>query len=93
MNRERDSDRNQEAKAVWKLSAYVFGVVLISVLLLAINAGMVFGLASVLEARYQTVPLIEQISQYSIYVFPIILLYFEWYAWDVLSSTRRRRQA
>lgn len=91
MNRERDLERTLEARAVWKLAAYIFGVVFVSIVLLALNAGMVFALASVLEDRFETVPWIEHMTQYAIYLFPVILLYLEWYSWDVLSSTRRRR--
>lgn len=88
--REQPHDQIQENKAVWKLAAYVFGVVATSIVLLAINAGMVFGLASVLEATFQNVPLIEPMTQFAIYVVPMLLLYLEWYAWDILVSARRR---
>lgn len=81
--------QSQETRALWKLAAYIFGVVAISGLLLAVNAGMVFGLATNLEARFQTFPLIEPITQYAIYVVPVLFLYLEWYAWDVLISMRR----
>lgn len=88
--REQEYDHRQESKALWKLAGYILGVVMSSILMLAINAGMVFGLASVLDATFQNVPLIEPLIQYSIYVLPMLLLYLEWYAWDILSSARRR---
>lgn len=88
--REQEYDRSQESKALWRLAVYTFGVVFASIVLLAINAGMVFGLAAVLEATFENMPLIEPIIQYSIYVLPVLLLYLEWYAWDILVSARRR---
>lgn len=87
---EKEYDQSQESKALWGLVAYIFGVVVTSIVMLAINAGMIFGLASVLEATFQNVPLIEPMIQYSIYVLPMLLLYLEWYAWDILVSARRR---
>lgn len=91
MQRDEEQDRIEESKAIWKLSAYVFGVVAISGLLLAVNAGMVFGLATSLGSRFQTFPLIEPITQFAIYVVPVLFLYLEWYAWDVLISIRRHK--
>jgi hypothetical protein len=88
--REQEYDQSQESKALWRLAAYIFGIVLASIFMLAINAGMVFGLAAVLESTFRNVPLIEPIIQYSIYVLPMLLLYLEWYAWDILVSARRR---
>jgi hypothetical protein len=91
MPREQQYDRIQESRALWKLAAYIFAVVIVSVILLAINAGMVFGLATALESILQFVPLIESITQYAIYVFPVLFLFLEWYAWDVLISIRRTK--
>jgi hypothetical protein len=84
-------DRIQESKALWKLAAYIFGIVAISVLLLAINSGMVFGLAAAVGARFRSVPFIESMMQYAIYVVPVLFLFLEWYVWDILISMRRRR--
>lgn len=91
MQRDNEQERLVESQALWKLSAYIFGVVAVSALLLAVNAGMVFGLATSLGTRFQNFPLIEPLTQYAIYVVPVLFLYLEWYAWDVLISIRRRR--
>jgi hypothetical protein len=88
--REQEYDQSQESKALWRLALYIFGVVLASIMMLAVNAGMVFGLASVLDVAFQNILLIEPIIQYCIYVVPMLLLYLEWYAWDILVSARRR---
>lgn len=92
MSRDRELDRKLESVALRKLAYYVFSIVIISVLLLAINAGMVFGLATAIETQLATVPGIEAMMQYFIYIMPIILLFLEWYAWDVLTSIRRHRR-
>lgn len=91
MQRVNEQERLEESQALWKLSAYIFGVITISALLLAVNSGMVFGLATSLGAQFQNVPMIEPLTQYAIYVVPVLFLYLEWYAWDVLISIRRRR--
>lgn len=91
MQREKEQDRLEESQALWKLSAYIFGVIAISALLLAVNSGMVFGLATSLGSQLQYFPLIEPLTQYAIYVVPVLFLYLEWYAWDVLISIRRRK--
>lgn len=88
--REQEYDRRQETKALWKLAVYIFGVVIASIVMLAINAGMVFGLASVLGTAFRNGPINELIVQYAIYVLPVLLLYLEWFAWDILVTTRRR---
>lgn len=93
MPNERDADRIEEYQALWKLAAYVFCIILVSAVLLAINAGLVYGLATALEERFQTVPFIRELSQGILYVIPVALLYLEWYAWDVLIAMRGRRTA
>ncbi len=90
MPSEGDYERRTETRAVWQLALYVLGVVVISTLLLGVNAGMIFGLAKALEESMQSIPLIEPLTQYAIYVIPMLLLCLEWYVWDILSSSRRR---
>jgi hypothetical protein len=92
MRAETDQERLAESRAVWKLALYVLGIVIVSVLLLGINAGMIFGLAKALEERMANIPLIDPITQYAIYVVPMLLLCLEWYAWDILSASRRRNR-
>jgi hypothetical protein len=90
MNAINEQEKAMERRAVRQLALYTMMVVLVSVLLLALNAGMVFGLATNLGESLQFLPLIGPLTQLSIFILPILLLFLEWYAWDVLSSARRR---
>jgi hypothetical protein len=92
MNTINEQEKALERSAVRQLALYTMMLVLISVLLLALNAGMVFGLATNLGESLQFLPLIGQITQLTIFIVPILLLFLEWYAWDVLSSARRRQR-
>lgn len=92
MNAINEQEKALERRAVRQLALYTLMVVLISVLLLALNAGMVFGLATNLGESLQFLPLIGPLTQLSIFILPILLLFLEWYAWDVLSSARRRQR-
>ena len=90
-----DPDQLAERKALRQLLLYIFGEVLISVLLIAINAGMVFGLVQALGWMFPRLDATDEFSpsalpQLIIYTLPILLLFLEWYAWDILTSGRRR---
>ena len=89
-----DPERLVERKAVRQLFVYIFGEVILSVLLLAINAGMVFGLVQALGWLFPRFDVSDELSpsalpQLIIYTFPVLLLFLEWYAWDILTSARR----
>lgn len=92
MNAINEQEKALERRAVRQLALYTMMLVLISVLLLALNAGMVFGLATNLEESLQFLPLIGPMTQLTIFIVPILLLFLEWYTWDVLSSARRRQR-
>jgi hypothetical protein len=87
-----DKDRAIERRAVWQLALYTLMVTLISICMLALNAGLVFGLAKALGESLQFLPLIGPMTQFAIFVAPILLLFLEWYVWDILSSARRRHR-
>ena len=89
-----DPEQQSERKALRQLILFVFGETLISVVLLAINAGMVFGLVQALGWLFPRFDIADELSpsalqQLIIYTFPVLLLFLEWYAWDVLSSVRK----
>lgn len=89
-----DPERLAERKAIRQLFVYIFGEVFISVILLAINAGMVFGLVQALGWLFPRFDVSDELSpsalpQLIIYTFPVLLLFLEWYAWDILTSARR----
>jgi hypothetical protein len=90
-----DPDQLAERKALRQLLLYIFGEVAISVLLIAVNAGMVFGLVQALGWMFPSLDATDELSpsalpQLIIYTLPILLLFLEWYAWDILTSVRRR---
>ena len=90
-----DPDQLAERKALRQLLVYIFGEVAISVLLIAVNAGMVFGLVQALGWMFPRLDATDELSpsalpQLIIYTLPILLLFLEWYAWDILTSGRRR---
>jgi hypothetical protein len=80
----------QESRAIWKLSLYVLWVCLVSALLFAVNTGMVFAFFKGIESELPSLLGMDQIIQFSLFIFPIVLLYAEWYAWDVLTTRRVR---
>ena len=90
-----DPDQLAERKALRQLLLFIFGEVIISVILLAINAGMVFGLVQALGWLFPRFDVSDELSpsalpQLIIYTLPVVLLFLEWYAWDILSSFRTR---
>ncbi|MFN7732521.1 MAG: hypothetical protein ACK5OB_11505 [Pirellula sp.] len=92
MGTAQDKDRAIERRAVWQLALYTLMITLISICMLALNAGLVFGLAKALGESLQFLPLIGPMTQFAIFVAPILLLFLEWYVWDILSSARRRHR-
>jgi hypothetical protein len=85
-----ESTPGQESRAIWKLSLYVLWVCVVSSLLFAVNTGMVFAFSKGIESKLPDVLGMDQIIQFSLFIFPIVLLYAEWYAWDVLTTRRAR---
>jgi len=90
-----DSDQAAERKALKQLMLYIFAEVIVSVILLALNAGMVFGLVQALGWLFPRFDVSDELSpsalpQLIIYTLPVLLLFLEWYAWDILYSARRR---
>ena len=90
MSKDFELNSQNENKAVRKLVLYIFGIVLISTLMLAFNTGLIFSLAFGLKNFLPAFPGSNEFIQLIIYLGPVILLYFEWYAWDVLTSGRIR---
>lgn len=82
------NDSRNENRAVLRLMIYVFGLVVISSFLLALNTGLFFALTQELRSVFPQLDGISKLIQLANYICPVILLYLEWYAWDVLSSRR-----
>lgn len=90
MSQENKLSQNIENRAVWKLALYVFGVVVVSTMMLAVNAGMIFGLFHGVASYLPGFPGIDQLMQLIVFIAPFLLLYLEWYVWDVISARRLR---
>jgi energy-converting hydrogenase Eha subunit A len=93
MTADSESNPRIENQAVRKLVLYVLGVILVSTFLLTINTGMIFSLATGLLLLAPDLPMVPQLGQLFIFVCPILLLYLEWYVWDVVSARRIRSRA
>lgn len=57
-----DSEQEAERKAVKQLILYIFSEVIISVILLALNAGMVFGLVQALGWLFPRFDVSDELS-------------------------------
>ena len=90
-------DQIEEKRAVRQLVWTIFREIFISIILLAINAGMVFGLVQALGSIFPRLDVSDELTpsalpQLIIYVVPVMLLFLEWHAWDILTSTWRKPQ-
>ncbi len=79
-----------ERRALRSLGLYIFWVAIVSSLLFAVNTGLVFAFTKGLETRLPDLQGIETIKKFALYLLPMMLLYAEWYTWDVLTTRRAR---
>lgn len=87
-NQSDPSELRAENRAVLRLVVYIFGVILVSSFLLALNTGMFFALSQGVKSLLPSTDGLSQLFQFANYICPVILLCLEWYAWDVISSRR-----
>ena len=87
-NQSNPSELRAENRAVLRLVVYIFGVILVSSFLLALNTGMFFALSQGVKSLLPSMDGLSQLIQFANYICPVILLCLEWYAWDVISSRR-----
>lgn len=80
----------QDRKAAWKLGIYILWIALVSAILCAMNTGMVFALTKGIETKLPDIPGSNQIMQFLLAIVPVLLLFAEWYAWDILTTRRHR---
>lgn len=85
---ESDYDRKIENQASFRLSVYVLGFVIISSVLLAINTWMIFSLAQGISKLLPQIPNSSILVQLLIFIGPMVLLFLEWFAWDVIYANR-----
>jgi len=85
-----DYDPETENQAAFRLALYVLWFVSVSAVLLAINTWMIFSLT---QGTAKIVPQflgIEILVQLLIFIGPMVLLYLEWFAWDLIYAHRTR---
>jgi hypothetical protein len=88
---QQDYNAQNENRAVFKLVLYILGVILVSALMLAVNTGLVFSLAQGIATLLPEMIGVPQFVQLIIFVGPVVLLYLEWYVWDVMVVRKVRR--
>ncbi len=88
-----DYDSKTENRAAFLLALYAIWLVIVSSVLLAINTWMIFALS---QGTAKLLPNIVGISfalQLLIFIGPMVLLYLEWFAWDVVFAQSKRNSA
>jgi|GEM_PF-630046 len=86
MSLQTETDPKIENRAVVRLALYIGWFVLVSALLLTINTWMIYSLALGVAKIFANIPGISILSQLLIFIGPMVLLYLEWFAWDVIYS-------
>ena len=85
-------DPKTENRAAIFLAAYILYFVIVSALLLAINTWMIYSLAQGTSKLLPDVYAVTLLVQLLIFVGPMVLLYLEWFAWDVVYAQRSQRR-
>ena len=75
-----------EKRAVLRLALYIGWFVIVSAMLLMVNTWMIFSLALGVSKILSQLPGVTILSQLLIFIGPMVLLYLEWFAWDVIYS-------
>lgn len=83
-------DPKTENRAVVRLALYILWFVLVSSLLLSINTWMIYALSQGVAKLLPNIPGISILVQLVIFIGPMVLLYLEWFAWDVIYAHRLR---
>lgn len=88
MNNIPDNDLSASRRARRFLAIYILGYVILSSLLLLLNVGMVYslysGLAILIPESFS-----KQIGQLVLLLGPFLLLFLEWYLYDLLTQPFR----
>ncbi len=91
MSSNSDYDSKAENRAAFRLALYAIWLVIVSSLLLAINTWMIFALSQGIAKLLPDVEGVTFALQLLIFIGPMVLLYLEWFAWDVLAQTKGKR--
>jgi sterol desaturase/sphingolipid hydroxylase (fatty acid hydroxylase superfamily) len=91
MSPEHRYNRRIENRAVFKLVLFVLVTVLVSIIALTVNIGMMYALAEATFPDKSEIPFAPKLKQLTILLGPV-LLFLEWYVWDVFTAGRTRRR-
>ena len=83
-----DYDPKVENQAVVRLAIYILWFVVLSSFLLAINTWMIYSLAQGTARLLPQLPVVSILVQLLNFIGPMVLLFHEWYAWDVIFANR-----
>ncbi len=83
-----DYDPRIENRAAVKLAIYILWFVVLSSFLLAINTWMIYSLAQGTAKLLPQLPVVSILVQLLNFIGPMVLLFLEWYAWDVIFANR-----
>ena len=83
-----DYDPKIENRAAVRLAIYILLFVVLSSLLLAINTWMIYSMAQGTAKLLPQLPVVSILVQLLNFIGPMVLLFLEWYAWDVIFANR-----
>jgi len=84
MSAQSEYDPKVENRAAFQLALTVLWFVIVSAMLLGINTWMIFSLSQAIGKLLPNLAGISILIQLIIFIGPMVLLYLEWFAWDVL---------
>ncbi len=90
-HRQGPSDRAMYRQALWRLAAYVVMIFLVSGVLLLLNVGIVYAVFAGLAQYTLDETYAQKIGQFVLFIGPFLLLFPEWYIYDVLIAPSRQR--
>ncbi len=84
MSAQSEYDPKVENRAAFKLGLTVLWFVIVSAMLLGINTWMIYSLSQAIGKLLPNLAGITIMIQLLIFIGPMVLLYLEWFAWDVI---------
>jgi hypothetical protein len=85
------SEQAMYRQALWRLAAYVAMTFLVSGVLLLLNVGIVYTVFAGLAQYTLDETYAQKIGQFVLFIGPFLLLFPEWYIYDVLIAPSRQR--
>jgi hypothetical protein len=84
MSAQSEYDPKVENRAAFKLALMVLWFVIVSSMLLGINTWMIYSLSQAIGKLLPNLAGISILIQLLIFIGPMVLLYLEWFAWDMI---------